>query len=640
MVNDVMFLRNPYSARTTRVVAIIMLCLACSITAQAQKPTIFDTPQSEGRVHYTLQATLMPETRMVLGNGTVRWRNPDTVPVDTIEFHLYLNAFRDRQTTFMRESRGVHRGFSSTDSPGSIRMTQLSTRGDDILNNLIFIRPDDGNPDDYTVAEVSLPEPVLPGDTIELEMAFEAMLPEIVARTGWKEKADGSLFFMVAQWFPKLGVYEIPGQRYVPVDAPHGRWSTHQFHANSEFYADFGTYEITIHTPQDYVIGATGVRTHMEVTDDRRTERYYAEDVHDFAWTASPVFKEFKTTWRHVNMRLLMQPEHASQAKRHFKAAKIALEEFDTHVGLYPYTTLTLVDGIGGSNGMEYPTLITCGTTVGIPSWVRYPELVTVHEFGHQYFYGMLANNEAEEAWLDEGINSYVETRIMDDAYGPGSAFSMLGIHIDDAPLQRLVYRIGEPGRGALFTRSWEYNPSSDYGRITYAKSATVLHALEQYLGREVMDQFLRTYYERWRFRHPTTRDVQAVLEDVTGDNFDWFFTQYVYGTAVVDYALTELDGTSLHVERKRDGTFPQVLHVRFEDGSSEMRAWDGQATHQVFEFDQGITEAWLERNPLDVQWLNNRIQALPHTGLFSLKYSTKTTGWMQHLWHFLGYLF
>src|SRR5690606_26030696 len=133
----------------------------------------------------------------------------------------------------------------------------------------------------------------------------------------------------------------------------------------------------------------------------------------------------------------------------------------------------------------------------GMPKWLRMLELVTVHEFGHQYFYGMLASNEAEEAWLDEGMNSYLETRIMDAAYGLGSALDLPGLPVDDSQFQRLSYTEGNPETGALFTRSWEYT-GGDYGKASYAKPATVMRTLEGYLGEERMSAFLRDYYETW----------------------------------------------------------------------------------------------------------------------------------------------
>jgi len=458
----------------------------------------------------------------------------------------------------------------------------------------------------------------MPGQEIELLVTFTSQLPKILARTGHLERYDGQLFVMAAQWFPKFGVYEVPGQRYVPADAPRGQWNTHQFHANSEFYADFGTYDVTIEVPEDFVVGATGVRVATEISDGRRTERYIAEDVHDFAWTASPVFLEHTETWRHVTMRLLILPEHRGQVQRHFDAARVALEGYDRLVGVYPYPVLTLVDGMGASNGMEYPTLILCGTWYGVPDWFRLTELVIIHEFGHQYFYGLLASNEFEEAWLDEGINSYVEGKVMDAHYGSGSVLDG-SFPMGNAEAHRLIYAKDSPERGALVNKSWEYASGAEYARASYSKSATVLHTLEGYLGSDVMERVLRTYYERWRFRHPTTRDFRAVVEEVAEQNLEWFFSQYVYGTAVVDYAVTGVvseeiqDGlyrTSVDVMRERDGVFPQMLRIHFADDSFEDYRWDGKSD-TTFVVERAVPAERAVIDPdfsvtLDINRLNN----------------------------------
>ena len=237
----------------------------------------------------------------------------------------------------------------------------------------------------------------------------------------------------------------------------------------------------------------------------------------------------------------------------------------------------------------------------------------------------------------------------MDEAYGPGSILNVPGLRVDDGPAHRLIYLRAPPERGAIYTWSWQYRSSFDYGRITYSKSATVLRALEQYLGRDVMDRALRTYYDRWKFRHPTTRDVQTVIQDVAGENLDWFFDQYIYGTAVVDYELADLQVSQLpsglftstvRAKRLRDGTFPQVLRVRFEGGREEALAWDGIFEEETFQFDGKVLEAWLEQNPLDVTGLNNRIAAREFSPIFLLKYAAKSTAWMQYAYSILNFLF
>lgn len=649
------------------------LLLVYALPIRAQQTTIHDGPLSDRRVSYDIDVTLDPETRALDGRQRLTWRNPDDVPVDELQFHLYLNAFKNEKSTFMRESGGRHRGFAveGDDAWGGIEVTRMTLLGSaqpdvdpltdardvDITDRIRFIQPDDGNPDDQTVIAVTLPRAVAPGETIALDIDFEATFPQIFARTGWAEKPNGTRFFMGAQWFPKIGVYEVPGQRYVPADAPRGQWNTHQFHANSEFYADYGTYEVTLTTPAGYVVGASGVRVDEEADDSTRTVTYRADDVHDFAWTASNDFLEFTDTWRHVQLRLLLQPEHRDQARRHFDAAKVALEYFDKWVGAYPYTTLTLVDGVGGSNGMEYPTLITCGTFYMAPPWMRVLELVTIHEFGHQYFYGLLGSNEFEEAWLDEGINSYLETRIMDTHYAGGSVLGFPGLRLDDGPVQRLSYTKNAPGRGAIYTRSWEYAFSSDYQKHSYSKPATVLNTLEHYLGWETMQQILRTYYERWHFDHPTTRDFIAVTEEVSGQELDWFFDQFVYGSATIDYAVEAIsnpgvraaDGDSTATEapaesrvvvhRLGTGYFPQLLRVRFEDGTTEDVRWDGRDAWKRFTFDRRIEEAYLDPENtvwLDLNRLNNR-RIAEADDVLARKVQLKFVVWLQQILYLIA---
>ena len=612
--------------------------------ANARQATISDEPLSDRRVAYTMHVELDPDSKTVSGTQRLTWRNPDSVPVDELQFHLYLNAFKNENSTFMKESGGQHRGFSAgvQDSWGGVDITRMQIAADpvadvspalppetesNLLDRIRFIHPDDDNELDKTVMAVSLPYSVQPGESSTLDFDFESKLPEIFSRTGWKTGESGNPFFMVAQWFPKIAVYEIPGQRYVPEDAPKGRWNAHQFHENSEFYADFGTYDVTISVPESYVLGATGLLESEEITDGIRTVRYIADDVHDFAWTASQDFLVYTDQWEHVALRLLVQPAHQAQAQRHFDAVKVALEYYAEWVGEYPYTTLTLVDGIGGANGMEYPTLITCGTIYRLPKWVRALEIVTIHEFGHQYFYGLLASNEFEEAWLDEGVNSYIETRLVDAEYGPGSVIDFAGFQLTDTDAQRIAYTKTSPSRGALFTNSWEYQ-FGDYNKASYVKPATVLHTLERYLGWETMREFLKTYYDTWRFRHPTTRDLQDVAEAVSEQDLDWFFDQYVYGTATFDYKVYSLstrridkvdedDASAMYeshvtIERTGDGVFPQILRATFRDGSEEIRQWSGEEPwiEMVFQRDEPLVEAFIDpenRILLDTNRLNNR---------------------------------
>ncbi len=251
---------------------------------------------------------------------------------------------------------------------------------------------------------------------------------------------------MAAQWFPKLGVLE---------DGEKGKsaWNCHQFHAWTEFYADYGSYDVMILVPADYVVGATGELMEKRVLADGYAFWHYVQnDVHDFAWVADPDYRVHEFTFRgatqldprmaeiarkrlgrtdaelalsDVKVRLLLHPEHdtALQVARHRRAVEVALAFYGSRFGRYPYKTLTVVDpsrdeqGRSMAAGMEYPTMINCGAPV-LPHPRRLaPEGVTIHEFGHQFWYGLSGNNEFEESWLDEGICSFTEARAQDLAY-------------------------------------------------------------------------------------------------------------------------------------------------------------------------------------------------------------------------------
>ena len=235
---------------------------------------------------YDIAVRLDPDAKLLDGSLRLTWRNPSTDSVPDLWFHLYLNAFRDRESTFWRESRGQLRDVPMPGNGwGRIDVTALRiANGADLLPSLTFEAPDDGNRRDRTLARVRLPQPVAPGGSVDLEIAFTAALPKGFARTGYAGD-----YFLVGQWFPKIAVYEPAGVR----GRAAGGWSAHQFHAHSEFYADFGHYRVAITLPRRFVVGATGVRTaRVDHRDGTTTHTYAQGDVHDFAWTASPRFVE------------------------------------------------------------------------------------------------------------------------------------------------------------------------------------------------------------------------------------------------------------------------------------------------------------------------------------------------------------
>ncbi|HEY3202948.1 MAG TPA: M1 family metallopeptidase [Thermoanaerobaculia bacterium] len=653
----------------------VLLLALSGMAASARLPS---QPFPPPTASYQITCQLDPEKKTVEGTEVLTWKNTTSKPASTLRLHLYLNAFRNTLSTFWRESQVDHRDHRDhrdrrlPDSWGSIEIVRMTgSDGADLLPAMRFIAPDDGNANDRTVAEVILTKPVRPGETISVAMDFVSRLPRVSVRTGYKGD-----FFLVAQWFPKIGVFEEKG------------WNCHQFHAWSEFFSDFGSYDVSIDVPARYrgKVGATGQKVdERETSGGRVLYRFKQEGVHDFTWTADPGYLVLEDPFREaglhdVQLILLLQPEHASQAQRYFRAAKAALSGYGRILGPYPYPTLTIVDppwGARGAGGMEYPMLITCGTSWSAPKSVQRPEGVTVHEAGHQFFYGLLASNEFEEAWLDEGFNTYMTDRVLQATYGPNHvALDVFGLHF---PLGIDVHHPLDTNRryfevadwDLLASESWRFRSRLSYGGQIYAKTALTLSTLERLLGAPAMDKALRLYADRWRFRHPTTKDFIAAVNDSTGGDWNWFFDRTFFSSGVVDYAVVEAkseraepprglfekDGklvektpagttgpktydTIVTVARRGDVAMPVEILLRFDRGKPYRSKWDGEARWKRFRVEGGprLVEAIVDPDEqilLDADRTNNGLRTEDDLRA-ATRWTARAVFWIQNMIDFL----
>ena len=611
-------------------------------------------PLSNRIANYTIDVTLNAEKKTLQGREILVWKNTSTDNISELQFHLYLNAFRDKNSTFMKESGGQLRGdkvdASDNSNLGSIDIISMKvSNGETLTHKIKFIQPDDLNYKDRTVISVPLSKPLLPNESITLDIDFKAKLPKIFARTGFADN-----YFLVGQWFPKIGVYEPAGMRY----ATKGQWNCHQFHAHTEFYADFGTYLVNMTIPKDFKLAATGIFQREKVNkNNTKTITYKADDVHDFAWTTSPHFVITEQHWKHVKIKAVMQPEHTGSTKRYFQSAIVALEYFEKHVGRYPHTVLSLIDPPAngmGSAGMEYPTFITCGTSWGMPKGFRFPEIVTIHEFGHQYFQGMLASNEFEESFLDEGFNQYYEGRIMDENYIPGSQVNFFGFLVNDMETSRRSYiKMKNPKITEVFRNAWEY-PTGTYTIMTYTKTATWMKTLENLIGQKVMDEVMQTYFAHWRFKHPCVRDFINIVNEIVpkrhgnkfGSDMNWYFEQVLYKAPVLDYAIKSLSNSengksTFTTERLGDMILPTEIRVKFMDGSQQLLNWSGQEKTKVFKFSKAIASAKVDPENkllLDLNF-NNNSKAIEPPTLVLKKYSLKIMFLVQNLMQWVAML-
>jgi aminopeptidase N len=633
--------------------AMSVLVLLCLMEGEARQPPVqsFDQPAAGARsprnASYDIDVRLDHPARTLTGRETIRWRNLASSPAAELQFHLYWNAWRDLESTFMRE-RQLAAGFKPPrdDAWGSVNVMKITVGGTDLSAQQRFVAPDDGNTADRTVMALPLPQPVQPNETIEINVEWTAKIPRPFARTGYV----GDYYF-IAQWFPKLGVFENRG------------WNTHQFHAATEFYSDYGVYDVRMTVPAGFVLGASGRQVERTANaDGTETHRYSGQDIHDFAWTTSPDYIESVRMFEHpslpaVQMRLLLQPEHAGQASHHFDATAAALKYYGEFYGPYPYDAITIIDPAyqSGAGGMEYPTLFTAGARWLAPPRVAVPQRVTIHEAGHQWWYGMVGSNEFEHAWMDEGLNTFSEARTMEAAAFPnyvGLRFfgGFVPWVIDDiqmvraTDLNRLTGYRDNAEADTPSTATYRYWPSTATF-ITYNKTALWLHTLERRFGWPLFQKVMSTYWERWRFRHPLPDDFFATVNEVTGEDMTWFFDQVYRSSNVFDYGIQEFrstrhgDGFRTVVVARRFGEaiHPVDVVTTFRDGKTVTERWDGRDRRAIYTYDRPSQALSVQVDParlllLDVNYTNNSATLEPRAGAASLKWSLKWITWLQDL--------
>ena len=605
---------------------LLALTLLFPLAAQAQSiATNSPTPLSTRVTAYTIDAKLDTDRKSLDATETLTYKNLTGQPLSSFPFHLYLNAFRP-QSTFTSETHatgGIRDNERDNEYPkeklGSITISHIDADGfGDLTNAMHFIHPDDNNSEDHTVAEVPLPHPLAPNESITFHLTFQDQFPTSVARNGYKRD-----FIMGGQWYPKPGVFW------------HGAWNCHQYHSTTEFFSDFGTFNVSLTLPKRFVVGASGVPTgDISNANGTKTLSFYGEDIGDFAWAVSPHFTVTNGTYLSslgpVQVHVLALASHPQAGPRYLDVIQKTLAQFDHRYGPYPYKIVTVIDPEPDSQigGMEYPTLFTGDTSWYEPTHIT--EVTAEHEFGHQYWYGMVATNEFEDAWLDEGINSYTEVNVMDAIYGrKTSVFSRNYANAGDYGLQRVSY-ISSADYDPVTRWAFKFRNSNSYGGVTYGKTATLLATLEGLIGRSTMDEAMHTYFMKYRFTHPTTEDFLRTIEltaiahgkataltpatnplsggipfsndyattPPVNSSLRPFFNQAVYGTQVLDYSVSSIASSpvqwwlpepkdeaakkntpylsTIYLRRRGDFILPVTAEIVFDDGTRIREQWDG----------------------------------------------------------------
>ncbi len=577
-------------------------------------------------VRYDMNIELHPDDKQLTGDQVIIYYNQSPDTLHNLYMHLYPNAFKDEQTLRSREGRRWYRQPPKGLNRSWIDITRFRVSQQDHLS------------DDFkvvdTILHAPLAQPLPPGDSLQIDLSFVHHLRQHMGRAGYR----GDHYDM-AQWYPKIAVYDETG------------WDNDPWHYTGEFYGEFGDFEVTITLPFHYIVGATGVVTNgdpgwsdveydgeqdfdewvdryltvqrtLEDMDKTRTVTFTAENVHDFAWATSPNFVYEHGNQDDTDIHVLYRYEQGGAWNtKTMNHAKSALEWLENQFGEYPYPQVTVTHGLLGG-GMEYPMLIMDGYV---------DEGLVVHEIGHIYFYGLLANNEMDAAWLDEGFTTFQERRYMIHHYGEeGRSLEEINYMYpgylayfprenDYQDLQNDIIDLQLSGNDEVLAQpSFEYDSDPSYVENVYKKGALMLWMLEYVMGENAFWEGMRDYYHTWQFKHVNEERFRTVMERHAGKDLDWFFDQWLHKTGYVDYALRDIDqnanndGFATTVQFRREGDFvmPLVIEAQLENGSSEQVEWFGQEAsgEVVFQTQSPVEKVIIdpENKILDVNYLNN----------------------------------
>ena len=603
--------------------------------------------------NYIIKGELDHIKHQLRGTEEILWINTSPDTIQEVRLYMYINAFKDLNSTFLKDLNGNVFGQDLTswsdDRFGWLNLDKIiDEQGNDLTEMQRYIQPDDQNAQDQSVVQIPLIQPLLPGDSLILDIEFSEQLPRIIVRTGWAPND----YFAFLHWFPQMGVYE-------PDDDGNWGWNCHQFFRGTEFYSDFGNYDVEIIMDKKFVVGSSGcIMNETDLNNGKKKVQMRGEDIIDFAWIAYPEFLEYVDNWKETTIRLLISPPHRHLAPRFILAVKQVLDYMSERIGEYPYSMITIVDPpIQGLNSgfMEYPTLITVGAFHVFPKSIRSLESLAMHEFLHQYFMGMVASNEKEEAWLDEGFVTYFEDRILDDLYGEEDSYiDLAGYRTGNAEFSRQEYvSLPNPNEFPLATPGWDITDARK--GIIYSKTSLMLKTLEGIIGRETMDVLLKTYFDRWKFRHPRGKDFIAVANEVIveklgptyHDILKSFFDQLIYQATSCDFRVVEIDASanSFTVIREGELALPVQVKVVFENGEEEFIHWDStlqKKLTQSFPSDRMIQSIYVDpegKIPLDLN-VNNNSLTLKKDRWVKRKYFAKILFWVQNSLQTLSMLF
>lgn len=525
------------------IAALLSLIALFATDSNAQNGTYW-----QQKVAYKMDIEVNAKENTFSGKQLLKYTNNSKDTLTSVYYHLYFNAFQPGSMMDVRS-----RTIKDPDRRVGDRIMNLSEKeiGYQKINSLT----QDGKKLNYkvegTILEVELNKPILPNSTSSFKMEFEAQVPLQVRRSG-RDNKEGIRLSMT-QWYPKMAEYDYQG------------WNANPY-IGREFHGVWGSFDVTINIDKDYILGATGdlqnpnevgfgyetKEPNKKVENGKLKWHFTAPLVHDFAWVADPDFKHVTEKLENgTSLHFLYQEDSTTTNWAELPAkAKEIFEEMNSKFGEYPYKQYTVAQG--GDGGMEYPmlTLITGkrskGSLIG----------VTAHEAIHSWYQHLLATNEAQHPWMDEGFTTYASDEVLT---------KVLPKHKPHNGSYRSYFSLNKSGlQEPLTTHADHYHTNRAYGAASYSMGSIFLHQLSYIVGKEVLMQGMRRYFNEWKYKHPTPNDFIRVMEKVSNMELSWYLEQWTESTNTIDYSISKVDseGNTTKVQLERIGRMPMPIDI------------------------------------------------------------------------------
>ncbi|MBN2665406.1 MAG: M1 family metallopeptidase [Bacteroidales bacterium] len=587
-------------------------------------------------VNYEISVTLNDRLHELNGFESVEYINNSPDTLGFLYFHLWPNAYSDNNTPLARQvfsMRGKQKLFRDPELRGYIDSLYFEADGNPVQWHLLPETPD--------ICMLTLNKPLRPGDTVLLTTPFHVKIPKgVTSRLGHIGES-----YQITQWYPKPAVYDRDGWHQMP------------YLDQAEFYSEFGSFDVSITLPDNYVVGATGNLQNEEEreilerystdtlwtrtgyyrsneyppsSENMKTLRYTAGNVHDFAWFADKRFNVRKGTVKlpdkEVTTWVMFTDQEAYLWKDAISYVNSAIAYFSKWIGSYPYDNFTAVQSaLNSGAGMEYPGL----TVIGLAGDPYLLDQVLAHEISHNWFYSAIGSDERRYPFMDESIASSYESRYMEERY-PGKKLWEIGFknqklarffRIDEIPVQRMqeiewLVPAGKNMEQPVNLPAVDYS-YENYGSIVYYKAAKGFNYLRTYLGDSLFDTIMHDYYRSWAGRHPRPDDLRAAFESRTTEDTDWFFDDYLGTTKRLDYKIVRFKDQKLLIRNKGELNAPLIITVTTGDSvSSELRedGFEGKKWIDVTSGGNSVITIDLEQKMTEINRLDNNIRT---SGLF-----------------------